>query len=151
MALVKKDSGNYCIDRYEYPGGGSRPRTNVSWFKAKQLCEAKGKRLCELNEWKRACGSKYPYGRKWDPDKCNTVDVDGFERSLAATGSNKKCRSWPGLYDMVGNAHEWTKEQRIAGGGFDSGEDVATCRYSSPKAAGSSAPNIGFRCCANPK
>jgi serine/threonine protein kinase len=151
MALVKKDSGNYCIDRYEYPGGGSTPRTNVSWFKAKQLCEAKGKRLCKLNEWKRACGSKYPYGSKWDPNKCNTVDVDGFERSLAATGKNKACRSWPGLYDMVGNAHEWTQEQRIAGGGFDSGEDVATCRYSSPKAAGSSAPNIGFRCCANPQ
>jgi formylglycine-generating enzyme required for sulfatase activity len=51
---------------------------------------------------------------------------------------------------MVGNAHEWVKEQKIVGGGFDSGPDVATCRYSSPKAPGSSSGNIGFRCCARP-
>lgn len=151
MLLVKSKKGNYCIDAYEYPARGAKPKTNVSWFKAKQLCNAKGKRLCELSEWRRACGSKYPYGRKWDPDKCNTVDEDEFERSLSAAGSFSGCRSWTGARDMTGNAHEWVAEQRIAGGGFDSGQDVASCRYSSPKAPGSGSSNIGFRCCANPE
>jgi serine/threonine protein kinase len=149
MVLVKSKRGNYCVDAYEYPARGATPTTRVSWFKAKQLCNAKGKRLCTLSEWRGACGSKYPYGRKWDPDKCNTVDEDEFERSLTTAGSFGSCRSWTGAYDMTGNAHEWVAEQRIAGGGFDSGPEVASCRYSSAKAAGSSSSNIGFRCCAN--
>ncbi len=149
MVLVKSKKGNFCIDVYEYPARGSKPTTNVSWFKAEQTCKSKGKRLCRITEWRRACGTKYPYGRKWDPDKCNTVDEDEFERELAAAGSFRSCRSWTGTYDMTGNAHEWVAEQRIAGGGYDSNEDTATCSYSSAKAAGSSAPNIGFRCCAD--
>jgi hypothetical protein len=149
MVLVKSKRGNYCVDAYEYPARGSKPTTRVSWFKAKQLCNAKGKRLCTLSEWRGACGSKYPYGKSWNPDKCNTVDEDEFERSLTSAGKFKSCRSWTGAYDMSGNAHEWVAEQRIAGGGYDSGSDTASCRYSSAKAPGSSAPNIGFRCCAN--
>lgn len=150
MVLVKsKKRGNYCIDAYEYPARGVPPKTNVSWFQAKQLCESKGKRLCTLSEWRGACGGKYPYGSKWDADKCNTVDEDEFERSLAPAGKFRKCRSWTGARDMVGNAHEWVAEQRIAGGGYDSGPEVASCRYSSAKAPGSSAPYIGFRCCAD--
>ncbi|MFP4599680.1 MAG: protein kinase domain-containing protein [Persicimonas sp.] len=149
MVLVKSKKGNFCIDVYEYPARGSKPTTNVSWFKAEQTCKSKGKRLCRITEWRRACGTKYPYGRSWDPDKCNTVDEDEFERELAAAGSRKSCRSWTGTYDMTGNAHEWVAEQRIVGGGYDSTEDTATCSYSSAKAPGSSAPNIGFRCCAD--
>ncbi len=151
MVLVKSHKGNYCIDAYEYPGRGVKPRTHVSWFKAKQLCNAKGKRLCKLTEWKHACGGKYPYGHHWNPNKCNTVDEDEFERSLAPAGKFSSCRSWTGAHDMTGNVFEWTAEQRIAGGGFDSGPSVASCRYSSPKAPGSSSGNIGFRCCASPE
>jgi eukaryotic-like serine/threonine-protein kinase len=147
MVLVRSRKGNYCIDAYEYPGRGAKPKTHVSWFEAKQLCESKGKRLCELSEWRGACGGKYPYGSSWDPNRCNTVDEDEFDRDLAAAGSLKSCRSRSGAYDMVGNVHEWVAEQRIAGGGFDSGPEVASCRYSSAKAAGSSGSNIGFRCC----
>ena len=150
MALVKWDRGNYCIDRFEYPGGGQNPTTNVTWFEAQSKCRKQGKRLCKLVEFRRACGVKYPYGKKWDPSKCNTQDRDGFARSQSRTGKFKGCRSWAGAYDMVGNAHEWVKEQKIVGGGFDSGPDVATCRYTSPKSPGSSARTIGFRCCAVP-
>jgi hypothetical protein len=150
MRLIKSGNGNYCIDTYEYPGRGSMPKTGVSWFEASQLCAARQKRLCKLSEWRRACGGTYPYGSKWNPNRCNTVDEDAFERSLAAAGSFEGCRSRSGARDMTGNAHEWVAEQRIAGGGYDSGPEVASCRYSSAKAPGSSAPNIGFRCCANP-
>lgn len=149
MKLIKAKAGNYCIDAYEYPGRGSKPKTSVSWFKAQQLCEDGGKRLCKQQEWRSACGGKYPYGSTWNPDTCNTVDEDDFERSLAAAGSFAQCKSRSGAYDMVGNAHEWVAEQRIAGGGYDSDENTAQCGYASPKAPGSSGSNIGFRCCAD--
>ncbi len=152
MVLVRnRKAGNVCIDRYEYPGRGATPKTRVSWFDAKNMCEAKGKRLCSRAEWSRACGGKYPWGRNWNADKCNTVDVDDFERTLAAAGSTKTCRSRSGAYDMVGNVFEWTAEKRIVGGSFNSGEDVASCRYSSGKSPSSKAGDIGFRCCAEPQ
>jgi hypothetical protein len=149
--LVKSKSGNYCVDAYEYPGSGAPPKTRVNWFEATKLCKAAGKRLCALSEWRGACGSKYPYGSSFDADSCNTADEDGFERSLGKAGSNKKCRSRSGAYDMSGNVHEWVEERRIAGGSYESEEDVASCRYSSAKAPGSSSADIGFRCCADPE
>lgn len=152
MKLVKSKSGNLCVDAYEYPGRGSTPKTRVSWFEAKKICENNGKRLCSGAEFRRACGSKYPWkGSKWDPDKCNTADADGFERSIAAAGSKATCRSRAsGAYDMVGNVFEWTAEKRIVGGSFNSDEGVASCGYSSGKSPSSSAADIGFRCCASP-
>lgn len=150
MVLVKSKSGNYCVDAYEFPGRGAIPRTNITWFEAKKTCASRGKRLCSLKEWKNACGSRYPYGRRHDANSCNTADEDGFERSIAKSGAFKKCRSrGSGAYDMVGNVHEWVDDQRIAGGGFESDEEVGSCRYSSPKSPSSSAGYVGFRCCAD--
>ncbi len=150
MRLVKRKAGNVCIDTYEYPGSG-KPKTRVNWFEAKKICTSSGKRLCASSEWRSACGGNYPYGNSFDAEACNTADEDGFERSLKAVGSSKKCRSRSGAYDMSGNVHEWLEEQRIAGGSFESDEDVASCKYSSAKAPGSSAGDIGFRCCADPE
>lgn len=151
MVLLKSKKYPYsCVDRYEYPGKG-KPKTRVTWFQAKKLCEGKGKRLCARSEWSRACGGKYPWkGKAWDANKCNTTDEDDFERSLASVGSFKKCRSRSGAYDMVGNAFEWTMEKRIVGGSHNSGEGLASCSYSSAKSPSSSAADIGFRCCADP-
>ncbi|MBA2662994.1 MAG: protein kinase [Bradymonadaceae bacterium] len=151
MVLVRVKSGNFCVDAFEYPGQGATPKTHISWFEARKQCASQSKRLCELSEWRQACGPQYPYGAKFDADRCNTADEDGFERSLAKAGAHSKCRSRSGAFDMSGNVHEWVEEQRVAGGGFDSDEALASCRYSSPKAAGSSAANIGFRCCASAK
>ncbi|MEM1350164.1 MAG: SUMF1/EgtB/PvdO family nonheme iron enzyme, partial [Myxococcota bacterium] len=149
MALIKSSRGRYCIDRYEYPGKGALPKVGVSWFGAQKACERKGARLCSLAEWRRGCGRKHSYSNRWDPNKCNTQDEDDFERSLTLAGEFKRCRSSSGVYDMVGNAHEWVAEQKIVGGGFDSGEDVASCNYSSSKLPGSKAGYLGFRCCAD--
>ena len=140
-----------CIDAYQYPGAGQTPRTNVSWFDARGACQRQGKRLCTLQEWQGACGSGYPYGASFNPDACNTTDADGFNRSLAEAGAFSQCRSHVGAYDMSGNVHEWVEEQRVAGGAFDSGPEMARCNYSSAMSAGNSRPNVGFRCCADPE
>ncbi len=150
LKLKKRKWGNYCIARYEFPGAGSKPKTNVSWFAAKKSCEARNQRLCKSKEWRSACGSTYPYGKTFDANKCNSVDEDGFDRGVARSGSFRECKN-AGVYDLVGNVHEWTAEQKIVGGGYESDESVASCRYSSSKSPGSSAGYIGFRCCADPE
>ena len=150
MVRVAVGGDHVCIDAYQHPGRGRMPDVNVSWFDANRLCGQQDKRLCSIDEWQAACGSGYPYGAAFDPDRCNTADADGFDRSLAETGSFPQCRSPSGAYDMSGNVHEWVEEQRVVGGAFDSGEDTATCHYSSAMSPGTDRPNVGFRCCKDP-
>ena len=143
--------GEYaCIDTYQYPGRGHRPETDVSWFDARRLCDQRDKRLCTMQEWQAACGSGYPYGASFNPERCNTADADGFPRQVTETGSFPECRSHVGAYDMSGNVHEWTEEQRVVGGAYDSDAATSSCDYSSAMAAGSSRDNVGFRCCTSP-
>ena len=139
----------FCIDYYEYPGKGSKPKTNVSWQAARAACASKGKRLCSNWEWRRGCGAKYSYGKTYDPDRCNTVDEEGMERPILPAGSKPQCRSGYGLYDMIGNVAEWTEEKTVNGGDSYKTADDATC-WRSAKRFGASR-NVGFRCCADLK
>ena len=58
IAMAKQGKA-YCIDAYEYPGRGQRPKVNVTFKGAQSLCAQANKRLCTGREWTRACkGSK---------------------------------------------------------------------------------------------
>lgn len=152
VALAKSGKA-YCIDAYEYPGRGRRPRTSVTHTAAAGACKAAGKRLCTDREWLRACvgrgGASYPYGRTFDGNKCNTEDAEGDERSLAAAGSFRRCRSAVGAFDMSGNAAEWTADQTVRGGNYASADEDAACRAGGRRSAGSARASIGFRCCSD--
>jgi hypothetical protein len=137
----------WCIDRHEYPGGGSIPQVDVGLAQAKSLCAGRGRRLCTRAEWRGACGSKYPYGREYDPAACNTVGADFTPRALVAAGSKPGCKSGWGLYDMVGNAAEWTSEGYVNGGSSTKDGESGTC-YRSARRTGGGA-YVGFRCCAD--
>ena len=143
---------SWCIDRYEYPGKGRVPRTNVTWFEASRLCAKAGKRLCSKEEWTFACGAgaKYPYGGQYDPKRCNTAGPGGDSRPLALAGSHRRCRSPYGLYDMSGNASEWTAEGTVNGGNSHKDGETATCYRAPRRAKTSTDPFVGFRCCADP-
>ncbi|MEZ4470060.1 MAG: SUMF1/EgtB/PvdO family nonheme iron enzyme [bacterium] len=152
VALAR--AGNaFCIDAYEYPGKGQRPRTSVTHTAASGLCKAAGKRLCSDREWLRACvgrgGAAYPYGKEFDGRLCNTEDDDGDERSVATGGSFPKCRSAVGAYDMSGNVAEWTDDQTVRGGDFASSDEDASCRAGGRRSEGSARASIGFRCCSD--
>ena len=102
-----------------------QPVTGVSWYDAKQFCEAQGKHLPTEAEWEKAArgpdGNLHPWGN--EPATCERAWIkDARGRSCG----NKKGRGSPevgrvmdvatkpagvyGLFDMVGNAEEWTAD-----------------------------------------
>ena len=162
-ANVRTFTRSYCIDRYEFPGRGRRPKVNVSWSQAKSACEKRGKRLCTEKEWERACKGyrnyRYPYGNKFNPNACNTRTKAGKNRSIASTGRFRSCRSSFRVYDLSGNVAEWTssrfragKSWRIIRGGSSRRPDWdVRCASRSNKPPSTRKGTLGFRCCADPK
>ena len=164
MKLHKVEMKGYCIDRYEYPNApGSKPKSSVSWNVASKLCKKRGKRLCNEEEWEYACKGKsnrsFPYGKTWDPNRCNTDDSEGNDRQITTAGAFKGCRSPFGLMDMSGNVSEWTASKYQPGaaartykGGSAMRPNWATrCATRSSMSPGANKVDLGFRCCANSK
>lgn len=113
------------------------PQGSINKIQAERACRNAGKRLCTLAEWKMACmgpeGSKYPYGDVEEKDRCNTRKThlvtqfygadpmkwgDGMNDPLLNLmkgylmkgGDSPGCVSGYGVYDMVGNLHEWVSD-----------------------------------------
>ena len=68
----------YCIDKYEWPNKeGQVPQDWLTWYDAKRLATAAGKRLCTSHEWTLAAEGPdlhpLPYGDGYhrDKTKCN--------------------------------------------------------------------------------
>jgi len=145
---MAKEGHAYCIDAYEYPGRGQVPKVNVNFAGAQALCSQVNKRLCTDREWRRACGSGFPYGKSFNGGKCNTEDAEGEERKIAAAGSFKRCRRG-GVYDMSGNVSEWTSDKTVRGGYYASADEDAACSGGGRRSPSSKRSYIGFRCCAD--
>lgn len=104
-----------------------QPITGVSWYHAKQFCEAQGKHLPTEAEWEKAArgenGELYPWGNAPEASCDNAVVMNEKGRSC---GEIKRKGTHPekgrvlevcskgkfryGLCDMVGNAEEWTAD-----------------------------------------
>ena len=152
---TRTETDAYCIDRYEAPGKGRTPRVGVNWHQAQAACTARGMRLCSDAEWERACkgpkGLRYPYGRKFDPNRCVTEDREEEPRTLQPAGSFKRCRSGYRVYDLSGNAAEWTTEGHLRGGSAKKPDYAVRCAHRTKKSRGASGPFVGYRCCADAK
>jgi formylglycine-generating enzyme len=81
----------------------------------------------------------------------NDPRLNQLEGTLAPTGQFKKCKNGFGVYDMVGNVHEWTA---APGGTFRGGYYLDThingdgCEYrTTAHAAKYHDYSTGFRCC----
>ncbi len=160
---------------------GAVPQGYVDQLQASRACEEAGKRLCTDTEWLRACrgssNSTYPYGNSRQPGTCNdarashpvielygTTDawiwshlaspcLNQLPSSLDRTGSNAGCVTEDGVFDMMGNLHEWTDDPA---GTFRGGYYVDTaingngCLYVTTAHAVSHWDySTGFRCCAD--
>jgi len=115
---------------------GVKPQAYMSGDASKAACIAAGKRLCRLNEWRRACrgtaNNIFPYGGStYIPHRCNVgrssnpvVDIfkgaavysgvqmsdprlDLLPNTVANTGSYTACVSEFRGFDMHGNLDEW--------------------------------------------
>ena len=106
----------FCMDKFEYPNILHHfPKTEVSYFEAKELCEQSGKRLCTEHEWERACIGdnewEYSYGPEKELFRCNTDGVEmGDDSLIAPCGSHPGCKNKWGVYDLNGNVSEWVEE-----------------------------------------
>lgn len=161
---------------------GSVPQGHVSGVQASAACALAGKRLCNNSEWLRACRGpsawSYPYGStlalgtcndhrsvhpavelygtaaSWIYSKLDNACLNQLPNSLAKTGSFAGCVSAEGVFDLVGNLHEWTADP--AGtfrGGFygDTKLNGPGCLYATTAhTLGHWDYSTGFRCCAEP-
>ncbi len=155
-------NGNYLNGQAKFPV------VDVNWEDAAAYANWAGKRLPSEEEWEFAARGTnnvlYPWGNDWKQDKAN---ANNASQTFAEVGKFKG-ESPFGLYDMIGNAWEWTasdfkaypngrlpadyrgrtKLKTIRGGSFHAPKDYATTTYRLGWAAtGAENYNItGFRC-----
>ncbi|HEU5074950.1 MAG TPA: SUMF1/EgtB/PvdO family nonheme iron enzyme [Polyangiaceae bacterium] len=127
------------VDYVARSQAGVRPQAYISRVEAARACENAGKRLCSVEEWYAACRgvqrTTYPYGRVFERGRCNVGKphlltlhfgdnprawkydehfnsplLDQLGGFLEPTGQYTGCVSSYGVYDMVGNLHEWVAD-----------------------------------------
>ena len=119
---------------------GVRPQGYISQLEAATACQNAGKRLCTAREWYRACRGErdtlYPYGAVFVRGRCNVgkphllsllhgsdprawsyeagfndPELDRRPGFLAETGEYAGCVTSAGIFDLVGNLHEWVADR----------------------------------------
>ncbi|MHB8420407.1 MAG: protein kinase domain-containing protein [Myxococcales bacterium] len=148
----------YCIDLYEYPNrAGAKPLVSVSYAGATAACEGEGKRLCSEEEWERACKGpdnlRFPYGQAFSARTCG----GGGKGGLVPAGTYTACKSGFGVFDMSGNAAEWTStrfqsgasDRAVKGGSYQRPDYDLRCSARQNRQPSSRASDLGFRCCAD--
>ena len=92
---------------------------------------------------------------EWTTDRMNDPRLNQAPGTLARTGEHASCTNGYGVYDMVGNLHEWVDDPA---GTFQGGYYLDThingdgCNYTTVAHAASYHDySTGFRCCADPR
>lgn len=149
------------------------PWTQATVAEAAAACAQTGGRLCTAAELRLACqsaaGNLYPYGNSYQPLTCNGLDYDGQpggsnDNVLVSTGALAQCVAPGPIYDLSGNAAEWTSTVTantgppdnldihvVMGGSFETPALGLACTFDLSRFAENAIrPELGFRCCRNP-
>lgn len=153
------------------------PQVNVTWYLASAFCNYRGAHLPTDAEWEYAASGPekliYPWGNTIIENYTHLgVSQDASQQETYPVGTIPENRSWVGIYDMAGNAAEWTGDRflpyvlrhatledlpsfyngletayitRGGGAGYSSAWALTTFyrEYAAPESYSSS---IGFRC-----
>jgi hypothetical protein len=156
---------------------GVTPQAHISMIEASHACHASGKRLCHAREWKSACEgpskTRYPYGTRREANVCvdtgrtspmavlhhgehdaatmNDPAANQLANTVETTGEARACTNGYGVYDMVGNVHEWADDGAFHGGYYlDTKLNGEGCDYTTTAHAKNYYDySTGFRCCAD--
>lgn len=113
---------------------------------------------------KQACNEERPihpmlelYGPNADPtiwyvEPMNNPAINAQQDTVSLTGSRTECQSAFGVFDMVGNVHEWTNDPSgVFRGGAYSGKIASGCQYKTTVHGFDYHDySTGFRCCSEP-
>ncbi|MBI4630954.1 MAG: SUMF1/EgtB/PvdO family nonheme iron enzyme [Chloroflexi bacterium] len=95
---------------YESSYPSSHEPVFVSWTDAKAFCRSLGARLPTVEEWEKAARGTderlYPWGNEWDLRRGNFTITD--PNIITPVDRYPSGVSFYGLWDMAGNAYEWT-------------------------------------------
>jgi hypothetical protein len=145
--------------------GGVIPWTGVSQAEAGAACSLLGGgwELCSAQQWQLACemGSAtqtyYPYGDTYNGTACNGADYGSGELIPSAQDTGCYADYTVDLFDMSGNAEEWTASETsagsnlysIRGGSYNDQSGGLTCGFDFWAADPDDfkMDNLGFRCC----
>lgn len=130
------------------------PVVNLTWAAARDFCASLDGRLPTEAEWERAArasgSATYPWGDAFNPGAANvngtgTGDDWSFGAPIATFPPSG------GLFDLAGNAWEWTSDEDgafriIKGGGWSSPPQAARISTRGRLAAASADETVGFRC-----
>jgi iron(II)-dependent oxidoreductase len=154
LKKVNEDKPIYWHDeKWNQP---EHPLVGVSYFEAEAYAEWARKRLPTEKEWERAArgidGSEYPWGNKFDKEKCNTKE-SGIRKTTRVT-RYPNGRSSEGCYDMAGNVWEWTSSfydkkrdsKVLRGGSWNDDQDDARCADRDGGSPSFRDFFMGFRC-----
>lgn len=87
------------------------PITNISWFAAKNYCEAQGKRLPTVDEWEFAAMADQTTADAREKKSYNQFILEWYEtpnsfnKTIGSTFKN-----YYGIYDLHGLVWEWTND-----------------------------------------
>jgi formylglycine-generating enzyme required for sulfatase activity len=104
-------------DVYEHSPTDEHPMCYVNWYAAAAYAKWVGRRLPTEAEWRFAArgglaGKRFPWGDDLDVagDYANYVGADGEDNWDKAAPVGSLEPNGYGLFDMVGNVHEWSQD-----------------------------------------
>ena len=130
------------------------PVAKVTWKQAEEACISLGKRLCNENEWEKACKGPaslvYSYGDSFNPEACG----DSMDSSYTI-GMREQCISGYGVFELSGGVREWTatvagakNNRRVVKGGLRANHPRGSrCAFAVDESADYADTSLSFRCC----